>query len=81
MSVAEAPHGSAFVASRTLASVSVRFMTAVQVSDVQARLASRHTILDLSYSCLDVVERQVLHLVLQAVEIHVVSGLRVTLPE
>ena len=81
MRVAEAPHGSAFVASRTLASVSVRFMTAAQVSNIPSCLTSRHTILDLSYSRLDVVERQVLHLVLQAVEIHVVSGLRVTLPE
>jgi hypothetical protein len=66
------PHGSLFVASRTLASISVKFITAstCQQCGQLAQSVSGCTILGLAKAGLEVVEREIAHLVFQAVEIH-----------
>jgi hypothetical protein len=57
----------------TLASISVRFMTAVdhQMLKEQREQRRRLTILNLPDASLDIVKRQVADLVLQTVEVHV----------
>jgi hypothetical protein len=71
MRLADAPQGSPLVASLTLDSISVKFITAVVGQQgTCSRPSWMCTILNLPYPCLQVVERQVADLRLEAFEIH-----------
>lgn len=65
------PQGSLFVASRTFASISVKFMTAASMVRAIGLFArAEHTILNFAHACLDIIQGQVADLIPQAVEVH-----------